>query len=264
MMGLRKLRWAVLATLTLILSSQFSIAQAQEGSAPASSGNVELEPEGWLTVAPGFHYRDEHGGISFWISAPELTEAGLQQVGERVGALARAAATELDRFRLGEWELSLARARVMHLNWQILLEILWPRFVRNVEQMVAAGALPPELAGLVRPPHPPSLERCSLGASAMPTTAAPGAKAYATAVCSEQPPIGAPTLLGSVRTKTMATSGSDWPPSCHDEGRTLSQCKTVALGNGRCHSTALAEHYYLASGFHFVSDHRSSSNIACN
>lgn len=266
-MSLQKLGWTVLTSLALILGGQVGIAQAQEVSTPASSGNVELEPEGWITVVPGFHYRDEPGGISFWLTAPELTEAGLQQVGERVEALARAAATERDRFRLAEWEISLARARVMHLSWQVLLNTFWPRLVRDFEQVIAAGAVPPEIAALLTSTqlHPPSLVRCSLRASAMPTTAAPGAKAYATAECLEgRPPIGVVALFGSVRTETRAASGTDWPPSCHNEGRALSQCKTVALGNVSCRSAALAEYYYLASGFHFVRDHRSSSNGACN
>ena len=266
-MSLQKLGWTVLASLALILGGQIGIAQVQEGSTPASSGNVELDPKGWITVVPGFHYRDEHGGISFWISAPELTEAGLQQVGERVEALARAAATELDRFRLAEWEISLARARIMHLSWQVLLNIYWPRLARDFEQVIAAGAVHPEIAAMLTStqPHPPSLVRCSLRASAMPATAAPGAKAYANAECLEgRPPIGVAALFGFVRTETRAASGTDWTPGCRDEGRALSQCTTVALGNGRCSSAALAEYYYLSSGFYFVRDHRSSSNGACN
>ena len=54
---------------------------------------------------------------------------------------------------------------------------------------------------------------CSLAASAMPTTASPGAKAYATASCST-----GSVIWGWVETRTTARAGNDWPAPCDDSG----------------------------------------------
>ncbi|MBS3932890.1 MAG: hypothetical protein KGZ35_00890 [Truepera sp.] len=210
-----------------------------------------LNPEGWIAVAPGFRYRHQHGGISFWITAPELTEAGLQQVEAHVEALARAAVTELDRFRLEQWEGRLAAARVMARDWQVY----WPKLQQEYERILTErGVAPENLEGYLQP----AAAQCSLGASAMPTTAGPGAKAYATADC-----IPGRAISGHVRTETTARAGNDWPAPCRDTGWVTSQCKSVAYGSSGCSSTALAEYFYRYSAVYFVQDQRHDSNSRC-
>jgi hypothetical protein len=228
-------------------------------TAQADANHVELaqapaqalNPEGWVTVAPGFRYRHQHGGISFWITAPELTEAGLQQVEAHVEALARAAETELDRFRLGQWKERLAAARVMARDWHVY----WPKLQQEYRRiLVERGVAPENLEGYLQP----AAAHCSLGASAMPTTAGPGAKAYATAHCTP-----GRAISGFVRTETTARAGNDWPPPCRDTGWANSQCMSVAYGNTGCSSDALAEYFYRYSDVNFVADQRHSNNSRC-
>ncbi|WP_126200584.1 hypothetical protein [Thermus scotoductus] len=99
---------------------------------------------------------------------------------------------------------------------------------------------------------------CSLAASAMPTTASPGAKAYATASCSTNS-----IIWGSVETRTSARAGNDWPPPCSDSGWPFSQCMSVAYGNTNCQSYAWAGYYYQWQDLKYYSDRRSSSNSSC-
>lgn len=211
-----------------------------------------LDPEGWTTVAPGFRYRHQRGGISFWVTASELTEEGLEQVEAHVEALARSATSEIERFRLREWKSRLEKARADHQNWQIY----WPKLQQEYQRAIEEGAIPQGKEGDVT--LQPTSVTCSLGASAMPTTASPGAKAYATAYCDP-----GKAISGFVRTETTARAGSDWPPDCRSDGWRSSTCSNVAYGSYSCYSTALAEYYYRYSSFYFVEDDRYSSNGSC-
>lgn len=99
---------------------------------------------------------------------------------------------------------------------------------------------------------------CSLAASAMPTTASPGAKAYATASCSTES-----LIWGQVETRTSARAASDWPPPCYDSGWPTSQCMSVAYGSMGCYSSAWAGYYYQWTDLRIYSSRRSSSNSRC-
>ncbi|MFN3369591.1 MAG: hypothetical protein ACK4ZX_09395 [Thermus sp.] len=99
---------------------------------------------------------------------------------------------------------------------------------------------------------------CSLAASAMPTTASPGAKAYATASCST-----GGILWGWVETRTSARAGNDWPPPCYDSGWPFSQCMSVAYGSTGCYSGAWAGYYFRWQDLRAYSNSRSASNSSC-
>ncbi|MGC8905275.1 hypothetical protein [Thermus sp.] len=99
---------------------------------------------------------------------------------------------------------------------------------------------------------------CSLAASAMPTTASPGAKAYATASCST-----GSVIWGQVETRTSARAANDWPPPCYDSGWPFSQCMSVAYGSTGCSSSAWAGYYYQWTDLRVYSSTRSSSNSRC-
>ena len=99
---------------------------------------------------------------------------------------------------------------------------------------------------------------CSLAASAMPTTASPGAKAYAFASCST-----GSIIWGQVETRTSAKAANDWPPPCYDSGWPTSQCMSVAYGSTGCYSSAWAGYYYQWTDLRIYSSRRSSSNSRC-
>jgi hypothetical protein len=99
---------------------------------------------------------------------------------------------------------------------------------------------------------------CSLAASAMPTTASPGAKAYATASCST-----GSVIWGQVETQTSARAGTDWPPPCYYSGWPSSQCMSVAYGNTGCYSSAWSGYYYQWANLRIYSGSRSASNSRC-
>lgn len=96
---------------------------------------------------------------------------------------------------------------------------------------------------------------CSLAASAMPTTASPGAKAYAFAEC------GDAVIWGSTEAHTFAAAGND-TNSCHDSGWPASGCISVAYGNPGCRSSAYAGYFYSFSDLRLVS-RRLASNSRC-
>jgi hypothetical protein len=203
---------------------------------------VALDAEDWTTLAPGFRYRNHHGGVAFWITAPELTADSIQRVEAHIHKLSRTATSDIEKFRLGEWKKALTRARSDHVNWQTY----WPKIVKEHEQAVGKGLIP-QVASCIR-----------FGASAMPTTAAPGAKAYAEAECS-----ASGFINGYVHTETSAHAASDWPPACQDDATFTSQCNSVAYGNQNCHSAAFAEYYYKFSSVVIDQDTRSDSNDYC-
>lgn len=255
-MHLRK--WIVgITSLTFITLAACSSTVATEPSPEMINAEIEelhdqaLSSEGWIKVAPGFRYRNHRGGTAFWITSSELTEKGLQQVEAHVQALERAATSDLEHFRLEEWKTRLEKARIAQQKWQTY----WPKIQQEYREAVEKGVIPRSEDSVTLQPTSAS---CSLGASAMPTTASPGAKAYATANCS---PGGA--ISGYVRTETTARAGNDWPPSCRDSGWSSSQCNSVAYGNSGCDSSALAEYYYEYGPFDIVSDARYDSNNFC-
>lgn len=207
-----------------------------------------LDPEGWVTVATGFRYRNHHGGTAFWVTPPELSEEGLQQVEAHVRGLERSAASDIEHFRLGEWQAQLEKARADYSDWRTY----WPKLEQQVQEGIEEGVLPQDTT------LQPALASCSLGASAMPTTASPGAKGYATGYCNP----GA-AVSGFVRTETSARAGNDWPAPCRDDGWSSSQCNSVAYGSSGCNSTALAEYYYEYQDADFVADNRYDSNSSC-
>ncbi|WP_114312850.1 hypothetical protein [Thermus caldifontis] len=97
---------------------------------------------------------------------------------------------------------------------------------------------------------------CSLAASAMPTTASPGAKAYAIARCSDT------VVWGSTESRTAARAGNDWD-FCQNSGWPFSQCMSVAYGSTGCSSGAWAGYYYHWQDFRLYSGSRSASNSRC-
>ncbi len=99
---------------------------------------------------------------------------------------------------------------------------------------------------------------CSLSASAMPTTASPGAKAYATAICSTSS-----IIWGWVETRTNAWTASSSSSTCYDSGWPSSHCRSVAYGATGCYSDAWSGYYYQLGDFRFYSNSRYSSNPRC-
>lgn len=255
-------RWkfvgTILALIILAACSSAAYEIAAESSPEMIDAELEelvstaLDPEGWVTVAPGFRYRLQHGGISFWVTTSELTEEGLEQIQTHVEALRRSATSEIERFRLREWETVLETARENYRKRQIY----WPKLQQKYQEGKEEGVLPQGEEDDVT--LQPTSAQCSLSASAMPTTASPGAKAYATAYCEP-----GSAISGFVRTETTARAGSDWPPDCRSDGWKSSTCSSVAYGSYSCYSTALAEYYDKYSDIHYVDDWRYSSNGSC-
>ncbi|BDG21335.1 hypothetical protein [Thermus thermophilus] len=99
---------------------------------------------------------------------------------------------------------------------------------------------------------------CSLAASAMPTTASPGAKAYATAICST-----GSVIWGWVETQTNAWTASSWSPPCYYSGWPSSHCRSVAYGSTGCFSDAWVGYYYQWADLRIYSSSRSSTNSRC-
>lgn len=96
---------------------------------------------------------------------------------------------------------------------------------------------------------------CSLAASAMPTTASPGAKAYAFARC------GDAVIWGSTEARTFAAASNN-TDSCYDSGWPSSGCISIAYGNTGCISDAYAAYFYQWSYFKLAS-RRLASNSRC-
>lgn len=221
-----------------------------------------FDPTGWVTVVPGFRYRLEESGIGFNTTPPLLTEEGLQRLEAYVEALAQAAATGLDRDRLDTWKRELERAWANARDWQVALPklvqeyqmILAERYGVTVTSETAERMLRQEIETMFRVEEiepmlreeegvtpeqltPQVLPSCDLAASAMRTTAQPGAKAFARGVCRWG------LVAGFVYTETTAETGTQRPPPCVFRGRSSSNCRSIAFGRTGCHSTALAEAY---------------------
>lgn len=244
----------LLSLITLLGCSSLAGEKAAQPSSETTKAEINeareraLDEEGWITIATGFRYRNHHGGVAFWITPAELSQEGLRQVATYVRELERSATSDIERFRLGEWQTQLAKARIDYSNWQRY----WPKLRVQVQEGVAEGIIPQGTTLQL------ALASCSLGASAMPTTSSPGAKGYATAYCNP----GA-AISGYVRTETSARTGNDWPAPCRDNGWSSSQCNSVAYGSSGCNSTALAEYYYEYQDTDFVADSRYDSNSSC-
>lgn len=214
-----------------------------------------LDPTGWVTVAPGFRYRLEESGIGFSTTPGLLTEEGLQRVEDYVEALKRAAVKELDRIRLDAWKRQLERARANAQDWQVALPklvqeyqmILAERYGVTVTSETVERMLRQEIEPMFREdegvtPHnfpmlAPPIPACDLAASAMRTTAQPGAKAFARGVCSGG------IVRGFIYSETTAETGTQWPLPCTHTGRSMTQCSSTAFGRSGCFSSAKVEVY---------------------
>lgn len=212
-----------------------------------------LDPTGWVTVAPGFRYRLEESGIGFSTTPPLLTEEGLQRVEAYVEALERAAVTELDRIRLDTWKRELERVRANARDFQAAM----PKLVQEYQMIFAERygvtvtaetierMLRQEIDAMFReeegvtlnnfPMLAPPIPDCELAASAMRTTAQPGAKAFARGVCRGG------IVRGFVSAETMAQAGTQWPLRCTDTGGSMAQCSSIAFGRTGCFSRAVVE-----------------------
>lgn len=194
------------------------------------------ENRSWTLLAPGFYYSEHKGGVAFRIRFEEFAPETLPTLRSRVNSLT-------------------SNQDAHGSNWKYILGVVenaYPRFQQAY----------PELLKLLSPMPGDSIQQsngvtplsfgCSASASALPTTAAPGAKAYANANCSSY----TPTV--SARTNAWANSQNN---ICNDSGMYGASCSSVQYGASGCGSLGEAQAYVYYNSFNYLlaSDYDSHS-----
>jgi len=199
-------------------------------------------------VAPGVWIYVHRGGVRLHMEPLLFTEETIPLFEAYVSSadLSRAASNESDleaiRDRL-ESSLSMARS-----NWAIIKK-LTPQQRKELLESLVDSAKPADIGGKARPAY---LLNCTR-ANAMPTTAKPGAKAYAKGWCANA------HNYAYTRAEAAGKVARD-----RDDGWGGAYASAVEYGNWSCSSEATASATVTISGHEVPVSSDSDTNNSCN